>query len=681
MLARAQGWPTIHIIDGIHHRTLKDLEDASTMHCGICSTLFEQWNSIDRTEFMPGSPFTTYEYDDTPASSLDRAEGAILRLRFEFSEDRREFMLLEQDDLPQNDLGQDSCLGFQSENDPSVHRGESGAIPLASSWLQTCLRGHLACSRSSPSQPLSNSQKAGITHTQSTPSSEESHAHRCQSADFFACPAKFPKRLLEIRTSQVRLTETSNEVPDRPYATLSHCWGSHPTFQILTAENLSKLKTEVHLESLPRTFRDAIEVCRGLEIKYLWIDSLCIIQRGKGSIEDWQVHIRSMREIYASGLVNISADRASCAEDGFLHPRDPESIRPITIFEANPSQSTLSVIDLELARSSLMESPIAKRGWVLQERLLSPRVLHFTPRQLFWECCELPLACEMYPSGVPRLADQQNLNFAPFDITSLSSDSHMEWYRIIEDYTNRKLTYPDKDKFAALVGVAQKVRKKKNDRYIAGLFQSHLPDALLWCIHPRFARETDGSPQTNPYRAPSWSWASLDSPVSFFLPKYLEQYLLVEGRRSQSIAYTADVVEVIPSGLEEGLPQDLAHPSILRLCAHAAKVRWSNCSKDHYLKAGLQFEFVDIDCGKDEETIGTVDRLDYLFGGLEDAVAVLLVDSTRTFPWLAAGLFLISDMEDSCPTYRRIGCWYTLHKRAGIPHAMRKTEPRVVTIL
>jgi hypothetical protein len=123
----------------------------------------------------------------------------------------------------------------------------------------------------------------------------------------------------------------------------------------------------------------------------------------------------------------------------------------------------------------------------------------------------------------------------PFDISSISSESRTGWYRILDDYTNRKLTMPDKDKFAALDGVVEQIQIQRNDHYIFGMFRSDIPIALLWWVKllPRekfYSKYTD-----NLRRAPSWSWASQDYQASFKFAIFVEE----SHRR-----FTAEIIEV-----------------------------------------------------------------------------------------------------------------------------------------
>ncbi|ORX99625.1 heterokaryon incompatibility, partial [Clohesyomyces aquaticus] len=91
------------------------------------------------------------------------------------------------------------------------------------------------------------------------------------------------------------------------YATLSHCWGLHPSFLTLEASNLNSFEKGIPVQSLAQNFHNAIEVCKRLELRYLWIDGLCILQSGVGSEDDWLCHVTEMRTIYRNSYINISA--------------------------------------------------------------------------------------------------------------------------------------------------------------------------------------------------------------------------------------------------------------------------------------------------------------------------------------------------------------------------------------
>ncbi|KAL1647085.1 hypothetical protein SLS58_002855 [Diplodia intermedia] len=203
-----------------------------------------------------------------------------------------------------------------------------------------------------------------------------------------------PKRLLHISDSssdRVRLIDTAFEKPTGRYATLSHCWGPNPTFLRLDAENMPSLIAHgIPTAALPPSFRDTVVTCRRLHIAYLWIDSLCILQRGAGSRADWSLHAIQMAQIYTNCVLNIAIDRASSPWAGAFAARDPAPLQHSTVVVPRRTGGSTRVCtvgttadDPEKLRA---RQPLAARAWVLQERLLAPRVLHFGGDRVFWEC-------------------------------------------------------------------------------------------------------------------------------------------------------------------------------------------------------------------------------------------------------------------------------------------------------
>lgn len=142
------------------------------------------------------------------------------------------------------------------------------------------------------------------------------------------------------------------------------------------------------MENFPPTFQDAVLVTRALEIHYLWIDSLCIIQ---GDAADWAKEAAIMGDIFKNSLLTISATTAKNSTEGFLHPRTPR-FKPIQVEHiSNNPLFTRRILFRPWLKSWASnidgpDSPLSSRGWILQERLLPPRTLHFGHEQMFWEC-------------------------------------------------------------------------------------------------------------------------------------------------------------------------------------------------------------------------------------------------------------------------------------------------------
>ena len=171
--------------------------------------------------------------------------------------------------------------------------------------------------------------------------------------------------------------------------------------------------------------------------------------------------------------------------------------------------------------SSVRSSTLTTRGWCCQERLLSPRVLHFTETQLFWECrhcarSEDNLFYSPRPRGIVNVLersvpDEGSLIVGPLQSYRMLSAAELldRWYHIVVqfEYSARRLTHPG-DKLIALAGLASTFKALLQTRYPAGLWAEDLIAGLCW-------RRSASGRKAVQYRCPSWSWASQDSAVAY----------------------------------------------------------------------------------------------------------------------------------------------------------------------
>ena len=326
--------------------------------------------------------------------------------------------------------------------------------------------------------------------------------------------------------SIVKIVESRNlplQVLDKRYITLSHCWGASAGIKLTTAR-YSDFLHGLDLNALPRTFRDAITLTRYLGIDYIWIDCMCIIQ---DSVPDWETESRLMDEIYHGSFLNIGANAYSTSHGGLFQDRDPASVAPLQINLPWPPghRQRQDVVFFPQPHSSssthVERGPLSTRGWVVQERLLAPRTLHFVRHKAVWECPTMT-ASETDTAGIidgcwhqiPRIWAFSR----PLDPSESPSDSCLsQWLEAIRIYTKGELTFQS-DKLVAVLGLARRLQATWNDdsiRYLAGLWSYRLESQLLWRVW-RF-KNGDGKPADD--RAPSWSWASLRG--SLLLP-YLE---------------------------------------------------------------------------------------------------------------------------------------------------------------
>lgn len=168
--------------------------------------------------------------------------------------------------------------------------------------------------------------------------------------------------------------------------------------------------------------------------------------------------------------------------------------------------------------------PLQKRGWTLQERLLSRRILYCSRYEYYWLCREQRLrACggsdgwfEFF--GAPQLLSNS---------AKSQRDALTQWYRLLKDYSSRQLTLK-KDKRVAISGLADIFKRWIGPRYLHGLWERDLACGLAWrsftSWRPKFSgsesgREVKTSESeksqfwcTRSTRPPSWSWASVDGP-------------------------------------------------------------------------------------------------------------------------------------------------------------------------
>ena len=337
------------------------------------------------------------------------------------------------------------------------------------------------------------------------------------------------------------LVSVSIEAPgegEKTYVCLSHCWGEGTPLK-LTRRNLNRFKEAIPRDDLPRTFKDAMAITRDIGIRFLWIDSLCIIQDDQA---DWVEQAGKMALIYANSVVTIAAQASADGNGGCFRTCD-EGEREVFMVpsQSDPSQKgTLccrkafqhfSQSDPPLMKPDRLTVPLLTRAWAYQEHLLAPRVLQYTANECVWECnASTRCMCGRSNFSPPNIK-MLHIHELPFShqeaetavasgsshtqtIPSISlSNVHHYWRTtVVQGYTSRNLSFPS-DRLPALSGVATQVcevmRKvsSKTPRYLAGLWSDDLLNGLSWMAA---GGETDLEAGTKSMNsAPTWSWASV----------------------------------------------------------------------------------------------------------------------------------------------------------------------------
>ncbi len=142
--------------------------------------------------------------------------------------------------------------------------------------------------------------------------------------------------------------------PSVSYLTLSHCWGSFMPKRLLKS-TLEPMKRSIRFDELSKTFQDALAVTRQLGMRYIWIDSLCIIQ---DSDEDWRRESAQMGHIYASSHCNLAATSAADGSEGLFFDRDTLPLQPLRV-EVGPK--TFNVVHNALWGRNVESAPLNRR--------------------------------------------------------------------------------------------------------------------------------------------------------------------------------------------------------------------------------------------------------------------------------------------------------------------------------
>lgn len=304
---------------------------------------------------------------------------------------------------------------------------------------------------------------------------------------------RLPTRLVCVDNNTIRLviSETLQEAPR--YATLSYCWGHNP-FIKLSRDNLASFLEEIPWEVLPPTFQDSVQAVRQLGLQYIWIDALCIIQEP----QDWAIEAGHMHSVYSGAFISLAASDAHNVYQGFL--RRPQLYNGG--FYSRVISSSLCQIRRfflpEHCHQAISRAHLSGRAWAFQEKLLPARTIHFDESGLWWEC-RSQLCSEYLPDGLTGSSASPPALMRPVH-------EPWPWSSLVRTYSATALTY-DSDRLAALSGIVARQHRATGGRYLAGLWRERLVYQLTWQV-------VNASRKPRPeWRAPTWSWASVDSQV------------------------------------------------------------------------------------------------------------------------------------------------------------------------
>lgn len=341
-----------------------------------------------------------------------------------------------------------------------------------------------------------------------------------------------PLRLVDVGTVPYRPVVSLVEAASLPhgsrYAALSYVWGGDQPLKT-TSKNLLAHRQGMPFAALPATIQDAIEVTRRLRIRFIWIDSLCIIQ---DDANDKSIELAKMPEYYSGAAFTIVAGHARSVREGFLRNKTLPANYSSFAFKLpyrTPDGRLGSVNLVSRRRDLLSHLPINTRGWTYQETLLSSHLVVFH-QQGIELCCNR----ECHGSANSYVKQVTNQDFTWLKRLAAESPSQGEillaaWLNILFSYSRRNLTDPN-DKMLAISGIATEMGRHLPYTYMGGLWVPQdkqkwptLIPQLLWYIgseHSEYDPDTtygtldvvlcQRSKRPKIYRAPSWSWASVE---------------------------------------------------------------------------------------------------------------------------------------------------------------------------
>ncbi|KAK2598426.1 hypothetical protein N8I77_011844 [Diaporthe amygdali] len=384
-----------------------------------------------------------------------------------------------------------------------ISTGSEETFRLARLWIDKCTQMHENCAKRSSSTRRVPKRLLDVTRVVDTTSGT-----------------------VNVVDSAERMSKSSETLQ---YVTLSHRW--NPSYNCFTlASNIHiHEKQGIEMAQLPKTFAEACVTVRKLGLRYLWIDSLCIIQ---DSNADKALEIPNMADYYQNAELNLSASAQSTA--GLWSERDGEATKPFKINAALDLPEGRKQVTLELAPVLRADkSHLDYRGWILQERIFPRRSLFFDPYWISFECSQMS-ASESCPEGMDLTASSNPVTVETVMGTQLDRDCSLTiiggiirsvdamgeagglvtrrqmlilWYRILNEYSLRQLSF-ESDRLDAISGLAERLSRITGDEYIGGMWKSNLLECLQWRPDTQ-DRGKEAVRQTH-RRAPTWSWASCE---------------------------------------------------------------------------------------------------------------------------------------------------------------------------
>ncbi|KAI0541834.1 HET-domain-containing protein [Xylaria digitata] len=346
--------------------------------------------------------------------------------------------------------------------------------------------------------------------------------------------ASLPTRLIDVGTTdspRLRLLETNDlKLDGQRYIALSHPWGDqkkHPPFSTLKRDpsgqgrELEEFKKAIPSDQLPATFRDAAITTRALNIRYLWIDSLCIIQGEDG---DFSEESKRMEDVFSCAYCVLAASRATGQHDGFLQPINQREYITFPGTAGNPFYVCENIDDFS---GDVLEGSLNTRGWVLQERALARRTIFFTERQAYFECGK-GVRCQSLTNMHNNMSDFLGDPNFPNKAVSVQRGLRIRYFQdLYKQYSRLNFTHIE-DRPFAIEGLENRLRTAYETGGAYGIFDDGLGKglfhrSLLWQRgedEPAPGLLRIVFPLGRRVAVPTWSWMAYRGGIDYVDPPF-----------------------------------------------------------------------------------------------------------------------------------------------------------------
>ncbi|RYO26457.1 hypothetical protein AA0111_g7946 [Alternaria arborescens] len=333
-----------------------------------------------------------------------------------------------------------------------------------------------------------------------------------------SCSVRMPTRLIDVGVEgdpKVYLRKTEGH-DDVQWIALSHKWGQNN--YSTTKDNVQSHSTGLDYDTLPATFKDAVRVTRALNHRYLWIDSLCIIQGDDG---DFETEAKRMEDVYSGAYCVIAATRAADHYAGFLGPRKPRKY--VGLVKDGKNETPYYICEnIDDFQSHVLDGDLNGRGWVLQEHALARRTIFFTEYQTYFECsigvrCETSTKLENSHAAFLGDADFPNVLYR-----ASQADKIVRIQELYKKYSKLGLS-KSWDRPVAIDGLQSRLlrtlRVVGDFGILEGATRGLLRRTLLWRRHTDtttmsridFAK----APTKTKLHIPSWSWMAYTGSIDY----------------------------------------------------------------------------------------------------------------------------------------------------------------------